>query len=62
MYEDIRRLGAAAAMQGAWKLDCPYFKLESLPSRTREPIGQWLEKVRAWEGGWQDQQRLRPRL
>lgn len=49
-------------MQGAWKLDCPYLKQESLPSRTREPLRQWLEKVRAWESGWQDEQRSRPRL
>lgn len=62
MYENIRRLGAVAATQGAWKLDCPYLKLESLPCRTREPLGVWMEKVRAWENGWQDEQRSRPRL
>lgn len=59
MYEEIRKLGATAAIEGAWLLDCPYFRLEMLPSRTLEPLAQWLGKVQAWETGWRDEQRAR---
>ncbi len=62
MYEEIRRLGATAAIEGAWLLDCPYLRLDLLPSRTGEPLNQWLEKVRAWENGWREVQRRRPRM
>nr|WP_241076277.1 CrpP-related protein [Achromobacter insuavis] len=44
------------------KLDCPYFRLELMPTWTREPLTQWLAKVRAWEAGWQDQQHSRARM
>ncbi|CAB3693737.1 MAG: hypothetical protein J0I68_02600 [Achromobacter sp.] len=62
MYDDIRRQGSSAAEQGAVKLDCPYFRLELMPTWTREPLTQWLAKVRAWEAGWQDQQHSRARM
>lgn len=61
-YEDIRKQGATAAVGGAWLLDCPYFRRDLLPSRTHEPLTQWLQKVRAWETGWRDEQRTRARM
>lgn len=57
MYDDIRQEGRLAAAQGIWKLGCPYLRENRLPSHTREPVGQWLAKVRAWEAGWNSGQR-----
>lgn len=62
MYEDIQKQGAKAAMHGASKLDCPYLRLNLLPARSAEPIGQWLAKVLAWEAGWNRQQCARTRV
>lgn len=62
MYEDIQKQGAKAAMRGASKLDCPYLRLNLLPARSAEPIGQWLAKVLEWEAGWNRQQCARTRV
>ncbi|WP_336298560.1 CrpP-related protein [Achromobacter mucicolens] len=53
MLDDIQKEGAEAARKGLSLWNCPYLKADAMPGHTGEAPGEWIERVKAWEEGWE---------
>jgi len=58
-YTEIEKRGAEARAHGLQEVDCPFFKVDSMPAKTGEELSDWLAKVRAWMIGWKLEDAIR---
>ena len=58
---ELKKMGCVACAAGNSILSNPFLVHEACPGVTGETIASWVEKVEAWDSGWNIQNALRPK-